>query len=479
MIELTVKEIGKIIGSEALSGDPDCIVNRVAIDSRAVQKNDCFFAIVGPRDDGHRYLADVAEAGASVVVIDGSRSSTLATAASSTSVIAVDETTAALQTLAAHVRERVKPKLVAITGSLGKTTTKSLAYDLVKHRWPTLVSPGNFNNQWGLPLSLLRLEPRHEVMITELGMSAAGEIRTLAAIAQPEIGLITNIAPVHMAFFDDLPAVAAAKQELAEAVPADGVLIVNADDPRTVRIAAAFSDRVGRVLTFGLAESAEIAARDPIPTGNGWCLRLQLPSSEPVETELTMPGRHSLSNFLAATAIAHTLGLSAQEVADRARGLSLPSMRGQLLKTPSGVLVFDDSYNASPTAMMGALDTLASLPTTGRRVLAAGDMLELGTWAEDAHREVGLHAAQLELDRVVTVGELARDIGYGARAGGLAATAIRSFATPEEAAAELEQWLQPGDLVLVKGSRAVQMERVTTTLLRESPGPREGIGQEG
>ncbi len=470
MIATTGTELTAILNGKLVDGDGDKRCCRVVIDSRQVGPEVCFFAIVGPRDDGHRYLPQAIAAGASVVVIQRPEALPHLENLTSAAIILVDDTTAALQAFSAHVRQTIDPLVVAITGSVGKTTTKALTYGLLRDSAATLATPGNFNNHWGLPLSLLGLEPDHQWMVAELGMSGPGEIRLLAALAQPQIAVITNVAPVHMENFDNVAGVAAAKRELAEALRSDGTLIVNADNAWTAAIGDEFDDRVARVLRFGTGPKADIQASDAEAIEGGWRFTLGLPGADPVPAQLPLAGEHSLSNFLAAAAVAHAVGIEAQTVAERTSGLALPTMRGQMRRTGDGIAVIDDSYNASPAAMLSAIDTLAGSITAGRRILAAGDMLELGAWAEEAHREVGLHAAAVGIDTLVTVGPLARDIALGATAGGMKEAAIHTFGTSHEAADVIRDIARPGDTVLIKGSRGIRMERVTQALLDAATG---------
>ena len=245
-------------------------------------------------------------------------------------------------------------------------------------------------------------------------------------------------------------------------------LIVNADDAHTSAMGAARRQRGEPTIFYGIQHEAEISARRVEVVDAAWRFELRCGPADAALVELPLPGEHSISNFLAAAAVAHALDIDATTIAARARDLTLPAMRGQVHHTDRGVVVIDDSYNASPAAMLTALETLAETAGTGRKILAVGDMLELGSWAEDAHREVGLHAAQLTVDRILTVGPLARDIGHGARAGGMPEEAITAFSMSDEAAEAIGAIVRPGDTVLVKGSRGIRMERIVQTLLRSS-----------
>jgi UDP-N-acetylmuramoyl-tripeptide--D-alanyl-D-alanine ligase len=470
MIPTAGFELATILTGKLVDGDGDNSCSRVVIDSRQVAPEVCFFAIVGPRDDGHRYLPQAIGAGAGALVIQRAEALSHLENPTNAAIILVEDTTIALQVLAVHVRQTIKPLVVAITGSVGKTTTKALTYGLLRDSAATLATPGNFNNHWGLPLSLLGLEPHHEWMVAELGMSGPGEIGLLARLAEPQIAVITNVAPVHMENFDSVGGVAAAKRELADELGSDGTLIVNADDARTAAIGDEFEGRVARVLRFGTAPAADIRAAAAKAVDGGWRLTLGFPGGAAVLVKLPLPGEHSLANFLAAAAVAHAVGIDIRTVADRARNLVLPAMRGQMRRTTDGIAVIDDSYNASPAAMLSAIDTLAGSTTERKRILAAGDMLELGSWAEDAHLEVGLHAAAVGIDTLVTVGPLARDIALGAAAGGMKASSIRSFGNSNEAAEAIRTIARPGDTVLIKGSRGIRMEHVTRALLEGPTG---------
>ena len=462
MIHMTASELGQACGGRLLHGSPDAVIENVVIDSRAVVPGACFFAIVGARTNGHAYLEAAISSGASALVVHEEPDEQAREAG--VAIIEVEDTTAALQSLAAAVRKRVDPRVVAITGSIGKTSTKHFTAALLRGHWDVHSTPGNLNNHWGLPLSLLGLEEHNEVMVAELAMSSPGEIRALARIASPQIGVITNVAPVHMEFFDSVEDVAAAKAELAEELPPTGTLIVNAADSRTAAMASRFAPRAGRVLTFGHDVDADIRTSNAAESDAGWRFQLDITDSDPVEVLLPLTGAHTLMNFLAAAAVAHALGMTPEEIAEAALSLTFPAGRGQVVCLQDGVRIIDDSYNASPVAMMQSLDRLASLPATGRRILAAGDMLELGTWTEDAHRDVGGHAARRNIDVLIAVGEFAGFFAAGARTAGMAACRISCFATAEDAGSALAEDIRSGDLVLVKGSRAVHMERIIETL---------------
>lgn len=470
MIPLSAERLAEITGGTVVSGEAARSASTVTIDSREVGADACFVAIAGPRHDGHDFVAEAVEAGARVVLVH--RDDVRAPAGATT--VRVADTTRALQEMGAAVRQACDPVVVAITGSIGKTTTKELTARVLSTRFRVHATPGNLNNHWGLPLALLGLEPGHRVMVAELAMSRTGEIRRLAQIATPDVGVVTNVAPVHMENFSDLEGVAAAKAELAEALPDDGTLVVNADDPRTREMARRHAPARGRTVTFGLAGDADVRATDARPGAGGWELELCLPDGSRTPITLPLPGSHSLSNFLAAAAVAHELGIPASTLVGAARDLRLPAGRGRLRDLPGGLRLVDETYNASPVAVAHSIEMLMELPAAGRRVLVLGDMLELGDWSERSHREVGARAAAAGVDLLVAVGERARAVAEAARQAGDPERVLH-FAEVEDAARELPSRLRPGDLLLVKGSRGMALERIVAALESERPPTRRSL----
>ena len=457
MIPISAAQISAILSAPAISGNPDTVAKSVTIDSRTAGDGDCFFAIIGERLDGHDFVDQALSAGAGIVVVERPVETTGSDSAD-TAIIQVDDTTAALQMLAGWLRRQLDPTVVGITGSLGKTTTKELAAALLGIRYEVHATPGNLNNHWGLPLSLLGLEACHQVMVAEMAMSRAGDIGALARLADPSIGVVTNVAPAHMENFADLDAVAAAKGELVQELPASGTLIVNADDPRTDAMPKKLAPHVTDVVRFGCGASADVRATDLAPGSSGWTLNLHIGSASR-SIDLRLAGAPGVSCFLAAAATAHALEISIDEIAAEAAKLEPLPNRGAIRRT-NGITLMDESYNASPLAMHTALETLATLPADGRRIAVLGDMLEMGDWTDRVHREAGKKAAEIDVDLLVTVGACAELMAEGAGATGMTREAIHAFESAEEAASWLAPRLLHGDTVLVKGSRAVHLERV-------------------
>jgi UDP-N-acetylmuramoyl-tripeptide--D-alanyl-D-alanine ligase len=374
----------------------------------------------------------------------------------------VPDTLAALQELARAVRRAWGHRIAAVTGSVGKTTTKEILAALLGAKFHVLKSEGNLNNEYGLPLALLRLEPEHEAAVVELGMSHRGELRRLAEIAEPEVGVVTQVAPVHLEFFASVDQIALAKRELIEGLAGpDTVSVLNGDDPRV----AAFAEVArGRVLTFGFSPAAQFRAENIVDRGvEGSAFDFVSPQGR-APLQLPLPGRHSIANALAALAAASVWEIGAAEAAVVLPRLAAGEMRGRLLRFAEGFAVINDSYNSNPVALTAMMDLLARTPGYKRRILAAGEMLELGPDSLRLHTETGRHAAAHQFDFVVGVQGAAVGLVQGAVEAGLPPDHARFFASSSDAAPFVAGLLAPGDLLLVKGSRGVKMERVVEAL---------------
>jgi UDP-N-acetylmuramoyl-tripeptide--D-alanyl-D-alanine ligase len=461
-LELTAADVAALTGGRLVRGEPNSTIGRVVIDSRAVERGDCFVAIKGERFDGHDFLADVLARGAGAVIV--SRDTDVA-AGTLPVVVRVDETTRALQELARGVRRRSEAKVVAITGSAGKTTTKEVAAEFLSTRHRVFRNKGNLNNHIGLPLSLLELRTRPEIAVVELGMNHPGEIRTLVDIAEPDVRVWTNVGDAHLGFFPSADAIADAKAEILEGADESDVLVANANDARVRTRAEWF---VGRVVTFGIDVDADIRAAHVEHRGlAGTSAELQTPSGS---ASLTTPllGLGNLSNVLAATAVALQFDIPVSQIVEAAARLKPAAHRGELLRLPGGITLIDDSYNSSPAALSQALATVAAASGCARKVAVLGEMLELGEHADALHRDSGRRAASAGLTLLVTVGgAAARALAEAAVASGLPADSVISVATREEAAEVTLSRVRPGDLVLVKGSRGIGTDLVVTRLKAE------------
>jgi UDP-N-acetylmuramoyl-tripeptide--D-alanyl-D-alanine ligase len=426
----------------------------VSIDSRTAAAGELFFAIAGPRFDGHDFLAEAARRGVAAAVVHRA-----AVAPPGLPLLWVADTTRALTDLARQVRAETSAAVVAITGSVGKTTTKDMTAALLARRGPVLKTEGNLNNQYGLPLTLMRLRPDHRFAVLELGMSAAGELRALSAVARPAVAVITLVAPVHLEFFASVEEIAAAKAEILEGLIPGGVAVLNADDPHQRRIGQAHP---GRVVWFGRDRACDVSAENWRGTVHGMRFDLRL-GGESREVALPLPGPHFLTNFLAAAAVAHHLGLTADEIAEGALDLRAARHRGEVVRLRQGMTLLDDCYNSNPVAVEAAVAALG-MAARGRRVAVLGDMRELGPSGPELHRRTG-QAVGAKLGLLVAVGELAPHFLEGARQAGLAPSALHAFPDAAAAAAAVPGLLQPGDAVLVKGSRGVKLESVVDAVI--------------
>ncbi len=429
-------------------------ITGASIDSRSVKAGELFVALPGERCDGHDFVADALQRGAwgALVARDALAAGRIALA-KLPKVVAVANPLLALQELALLLRRRIPIPLVGVTGSNGKTTTKEMLSRILEQGGPVLRNEGNLNNHIGVPLTLLRLRPGLRAAIVEMGMSAPGEIALLARIAAPQVGVVTNIGPAHLEFLGSMEGVADAKGELLEGLPPDGTAIVNADDVFVDRLRSKFS---GRTISFGLGQKAVVRAKDIHQGVDQVQFTIAYNGSE-IAVQLRTVGAHNVYNALAAAAGALAAGASLEDVR-AGLGVFVPVAGRSELRTIKGRTILADYYNANPASLAAALAALVGLAPSGRTVAVLGDMRELGAAGEEAHREAGRRAARSGVFAVVTLGRLARLIGEGAREAGL--DRVYEAATHDEAAELLFRLAQPGDAVLIKGSRGMQMEKI-------------------
>jgi murE/murF fusion protein len=459
----TIAEILEATGGDLLSGDLNHSFSGISIDSRNISVDDLFVAIKGDTHDGHSFIGNVIERGVSGLLIDRTKTHRLPGKESIENgivCVTVNDTIRALGDLAAFNRKRSNASVVAITGSNGKTSTRKMAAGVVSRRFSTLSTSGNLNNHIGLPLTLLNLNLDHKWAVLELGMNSPGEIKRLAEICSPEIGVITNIGPAHLEGLGSLDAVMQAKGELLEEIKPDGTAILNADDPRLLQLA----DHTSRnVLFFGRSKNARISARSVKGTQTGLSFTLVLPE-ESITVDLKTPAAFMISNALAAAAVGHLLGLTAGEIKDGLEDFKPVKGRMNILKTGRGITIIDDTYNANPDSMKAALNTLRSLKGNHTGILVAGDMLELGDHAESMHRNIGRIAAGSDIAELYVTGQFARTVAAGAMDEDMNARDIFT-GTKEEILEGIKDRLGPGDWVLVKGSRGMSMETIVQGLL--------------
>jgi UDP-N-acetylmuramoyl-tripeptide--D-alanyl-D-alanine ligase len=464
-VTLTAGDVAAATTGEILQGNPALTIAGISIDSRRLAPGDFFVAIRGERFDGHQFVGDVLARGASGVLLDMLPSGVgagPAAAADAPVLIRAKDTTVALQDVARHVRRRAGCRVVAITGSAGKTTTKEVTAELLSVRFRVFRNKGNLNNHIGLPLSLLELRDKPDVAVVELGMNHQGEIRTLVSIAEPDVRVWTNVGDAHLGFFESPDAIADAKGEILEHAASDTLLVANANDSRIMSRVAAFT---GRVITFGIETKADVEARGVEALGlDGTAATIHTRVGE-ARIRTPLLGMGNLANVLAATAVALELGVPLTDIVSKVAALRPASHRGELLRLPGGVTIVDDSYNSSPSALMRALETIGAATGSARKAAVLGEMLELGTHAERLHAECGRAAAGAGLAWLITVGgTAAKAMAAEAISGGMAPTAVMHVATREEAVAVALERVRPGDLLLVKGSRGIGTDLVVDRL---------------
>lgn len=456
MVSRSLKFVASACAGEQFGGSPEVPITRVCSDSRQAQPGDLFFALPGERFDGHEFVAEVAKKGVAAVVVQNTR---VPAESLGCAVIAVDNTRLALGRLAAHYRADFDLPVIAVGGSNGKTTTKELLAAVLRQKLNTLWSEASFNNDIGVPLTLLKLEPGHQAAVLEVGTNHPGELAPLVRMIQPKLGVITSIGREHLEFFGDLAGVTAEEGWLAELLPPGGKLFLNGDNE--------WADILAR-------RSLAIVVRVGFGAGNDWRAQdvrldaqgttFQVRSTKPEfegEYRVNLLGRHQAGNALFALAVGAELGLSAAEVRRGLTECKPAKMRLQPWDW-NGVWVLDDAYNANADSMLAALETLREISSAGRRVAVLGDMAELGAHSPAAHAEVGRRAAQSGIDQLFAVGKMAGVMAGAAREAGL--RAVDEFADAPAAAEAVKNFLKPGDVVLLKASRSSRLERLSEAL---------------
>lgn len=453
MPRLTMRELADMVKGRVIQGG-EIVVESVVIDSREVRPDSVFFAIIGERLDGHQFVPQALETARGAVVSHMPEPLPLGKA-----IVEVSDTTVALQQLARAIRERHDFLLIGITGSAGKTTTKEMITTLIGTERRTFKSWGNFNNLIGCPLCIDNTPDDAEVVVSEMGMNRKGEIAQLAGLTHPDVGVYTNIGPVHIEFFETVEKIAEAKRELLENVKPGGIIVINADNEHVVRISEAFD---GRKVTYGIDRAAEYRGtnvRERGLLGTSFTVEAE---GEKRQFDLSLPGRHNLENLLAAIATARSVGISWDGVK---RGIEQvkPACHRGVVSQFRGATVYDDTYNSNPYAVARALELLQQAEVKGRRIAVMGDMLELGERELLYHHEAGSRIPRT-VDVVVGVGRRSQSLLDGAREAGFSNDRLHHFASAEDAGKFLVDFVRPGDLVLLKASRGVGLEKAVTML---------------
>jgi UDP-N-acetylmuramoyl-tripeptide--D-alanyl-D-alanine ligase len=440
-------------------GDPGAgAIEGVSIDTREACERRLFVALKGASADGHDYLGAAVGKGAAALLVSSSRKAEASRVAGSIPVFDVSDTLAGLQALAAAYRSLVNPRVIAVTGSSGKTGTKDLIAAIVAKRFGVHATPGNLNNHIGLPLTILGMEGSEEICVTEMGANHKREIKTLAGIARPDIGVVTNIGPAHLEHFGSLKGTAAAKAELLEALPAGGTAVLPADDD----FIDFLKERTkARTITFGFSEGADrrITGLERRESG-GYRFR-----AGDLALEIARPGKHHVLNAAAAAVVGSIIGVPAGEIAAAILEAPVHGGRGALLDL-AGILFFDETYNSNPASLKAAVDAFMEIPARGRRWLVLGDMLELGPSSEDLHREAGALCGRAKVDGIFTIGVETVALNRAAAEQRKSPDHITHFLDAAKLSAYLNELLAPGDAVLVKGSRGMRMETIIESIAR-------------
>jgi UDP-N-acetylmuramoyl-tripeptide--D-alanyl-D-alanine ligase len=471
MIELKYNELTGIVKGKPFpeKSSEDFKIKGVSIDSRKAEPENLFVAIKGEKFDGHEFIKDALDKGATCIILEEKRFSQkekhLFSSTSEKRAVLVGDTRTALQSLAKWYKDKFKLKVVGITGTNGKTTTKEMIAEILSRKYEVLRSEKSFNNQIGVPLTLLKLNPETEVLVLELGMNQPGEIGVLTRMVKPDIGLITNIGPAHLEFMGSLENIARAKFELLENMDENGIIILNADDPYLLERA---EKEEKKVYTFGLERKADFMAEKIMQDGNGF-FSFSVNSSTPIKLKLL--GKHNLYNALAAFSTGSILGVEKEKIKEALENYTPFELRMELVEI-DGIKIINDAYNANPFSMEKALQTLRGIKTGGRKIAVLGDMLELGEKSLEFHKKIGEEVKECNIDFLFTFGELSRAIALGALENGIDKKNVFSFQDKKRLIENLLEMMKPGDLILFKGSRKMGLEEIVNDLKKLFPAVR-------
>ncbi|MCJ7645660.1 UDP-N-acetylmuramoyl-tripeptide--D-alanyl-D-alanine ligase [bacterium] len=462
MERVTIREVIRAIRGELICGSQEGEISGVSIDSRTIKKGEIFFALKGERFDGHDFLGEAIEKGARAAVVSRKREKFVTKVA----IIKVAHSLTALQQLAKFYRHKFNPVVVGVTGSNGKTTTKDMLKALLLSKYRVVATPGNYNNIVGLPLTLFQICPETEFLVLEMGANHAGEIKRLAEISLPQIGVITNIGATHLQFFRCISNVLSAKMELVKLLPPRGKVVLNMDD---FHLRSQFKKIKREIITFGTNPQADVRASDVVVSRSGGKEKLSFTvhvGRNRKEFDLYCLGRYNIYNALAAISVAKEFGISLSLMVDVLREFRFPKLRMEKLKYGE-VTIINDAYNANPISVKAALSELISSFPSQRKIVVLGDMLELGRLSRKFHQEIGKIVATSPIYSLITIGEDARFIAQAAREWGMERSNIFSFKDKKFASRKLKGLLKPKDLVLIKGSRKMGLEEVTKYLSKK------------
>jgi UDP-N-acetylmuramoyl-tripeptide--D-alanyl-D-alanine ligase len=462
-MNLTLEEISKAVGG-TLEGSQNTKVTGYSIDTRTLHPGEIFFAVKGPRFDGHQFLDQAFQKSASALVVE--EAGLKPAPGSAQSVIHVPSTVAALQTLARHVRRQWRNPIIGVTGSAGKTTTKEMIAAVLGKKFTVLRSVGNLNNEFGLPLCLLRVDRHQNIGVLEMGMSAKGEIRRLASIAEPNEGVVTNVNPVHLEFFKSVDEIAEAKAELLEGLHDPKVGYLNNDDSRVRAMSRKFS---GKIITYGIKAVASFKVQQLQDLGLDGTAFTVHHGRRDLQFLLPLLGQHNVANAIAAIAVGVTHEVPWEQIREAIAEMKPEKMRGQVVKFRDGFAVIDDSYNSNPRALSEMIRFMGKLQGYQRKILVAGEMLELGPEGPEMHRNCGREAAKAGIETIIAVQGQASEILEGGVDAGMDRSRVKFARDAVEAGDLLAGMVKKGDAVLIKGSRGVKLEQTLNTLRAAFP----------
>ena len=455
MNNIKVSDILKATGGKLIQGNSELLINGISTDTRSIKQGEIFFALEGENYDGHKFVEQAIHNGAAGAVISSGKKAAYSfhNGFKKCALLEVADTLTALGELAKFYRNSLPASFIAVTGSNGKTTTKDMAYHVLRNFKSVSRSRKSFNNFIGVPLTIFETETAHDFCIVEMGTNAPGEIKRLSEIIFPDFAILTNISNAHLEGLENIEGVASAKSEFIENMAEDGTLITNADDDWCNQIADRFN---GKVISFGFNQSADIKASNVKRNDSGFVFTV----NDSLTVNLPVFGKHNIYNALAVIAMCDTVGVGIEVICDKFMDFKLPPMRMEK-QICGGIVVVNDGYNSNPSSMSSALDEFSQWMTSGRKVLICGDMLELGNYAERLHKEVGAKVADANIDVLWTVGPLSRFVAEEAIANGMPRENILSCETSEEMCSFVASQLKKDDTVLIKGSRRVKLESVS------------------
>jgi len=465
-----IRELIKTVSGKIIQGDQDCLINRISIDSRTLIPGDLFFAIIGSNFDGHNFIIEAFDKGAVGVVTCKGTSTLLQNEQIDKNkiIIEVKDTLSALQDWSKHYKDKFKTFNICVTGSNGKTTTKEIIAHILSKEFPLFKTSGNYNNEIGIPLTLLQLNKSHKLLVAEMGMRGLGEIKTLANFIPPDLAVITNIGEAHIGLLGSKDNIFKAKSELLQSLDKNGIAILNRDDPYFLKMLEIVKGK--KVYTFGIENKSDIMARNiRMVSDKGMRFTLEVQSGKSREIYFPLLGRYNIYNALAASAAAFALGIELDLIEGGLSSFKPLDLHMQLSNFYNGIKILNDSYNASPLSVKGALETLAEVAQKKRKIAVLGDMLELGEKSDFYHQEIGKKAAKLSIDMLITVGQGGKIIAQSFKEEGMAVERVFSFEKNEKInlAKKLLSLTKPGDFILLKGSREMKMEEILEFWRRE------------